>query len=152
MSAVSERRHSLSGEPRAFLLGARRAVLATTRADGRPRLVPICFALDGDTLLSVIDEKPKATRDPRQLGRIRDIVARPEVSILIDRWDEDWTRLAWLRLDGRARLVEPGDPSHARALALLRDRYAPYRSMDLERSPVIAVEPRAVVTWGDLRP
>ncbi len=142
----------LSEEQRRFLVGQRRGVLATIRADGLPRLVPICFALDAGALVTAIDEKPKRSAgDPHRLGRVRDIVERPEVSVLFDRWDEDWSRLAWLRIDGVARLVEPGTGEHGLAIAALRARYEPYRSMALERLPVIAIELRNVVTWGDLR-
>ena len=140
----------LSDEQRNFLLGCRRAVLATTRADGRPRIVPVCFALDREDLVTAIDEKPKASTDPGRLGRVRDILERPSVSLLVDRWDEDWSRLAWLRIDGVARLLEPSDAGHADAVSALRHRYVPYRSMALERLPIISIEPRRVVAWGDM--
>ena len=140
----------LSDEQRDFLLAHPRAVLATTRPDGRPRLVPVCFALDGEALVTAIDEKPKASPDPRRLGRVRDILERPAVSLLVDRWESDWSRLAWMRIDGNARLVEPDAPGHDSAVSALRERYAPYRSMALERLPIISIEPRHVVGWGDL--
>ena len=100
--------------------------------------------------MTPIDEKPKASEDPRRLGRVRDILERPAVSMLVDRWDGDWSRLAWLRIDGPARVVEPETPGHAEALRELRLRYVPYRSMALERLPVIFIEPTRVVSWGDL--
>src|SRR5688572_33152343 len=91
-----------------FLSTARRAILATVRTDGRPRLVPLAFAVAPWTdeigrplIYSALDEKAKSVADPRRLGRVRDILARPEVSLLVDRWDEDWSALAWLRLDGQ---------------------------------------------------
>ena len=96
----------------AFLVAARRAILATIDPDGRPRLVPVCFivdAVDRVRIITPLDDKPKATDDKRALARVRDIRARPQVSILVERWDEDWSRLAWLRLDGRAMLLEPGE-------------------------------------------
>ena len=93
------------------LASARRAVLATIREDGSPRLVPITFAIahDGDAMVlySALDEKPKSVGDVHALARVRDIVARPRVSIVVDRWSEDWAELAWLRLDGTSSLLEP---------------------------------------------
>ena len=79
------------------------ARLATVGADGRPHVVPICFALDGDTLYSAVDEKPKSTR---RLQRLANIGANPQVEVVIDHWDEDWTRLWWVRLSGRAVVAE----------------------------------------------
>ncbi|MDQ3879557.1 MAG: hypothetical protein M3295_00520 [Chloroflexota bacterium] len=114
-------------------------------------MVPICFAFDGHAIVTVIDEKPKSGADPHRLGRVRDIVARPEVAVLVDRWDEDWDRLAWVRIDGIARVIEADDGGHDTAVSALRDRYPQYASMDLERAPVIAVRPTRVVAWGDLR-
>lgn len=140
----------LTAAQRTFLLAQPRAVLATTRRDGRARLVPVCFALDGDRLVTPIDEKPKASADPLRLGRVRDILERPEVTMLVDRWDADWARLAWLRVDGRARLVEPETTGHSGALSALRERYLEYRSMALERLPVIVIDPSHVVSWSDL--
>jgi PPOX class probable F420-dependent enzyme len=103
---------------------ARVARLATVAADGRPHVVPICFALDGDTLYTAVDEKPKSTRALRRLANIE---ANPRVEIVVDHWDEDWTRLWWVRLSGIARVVE----HDARALELLAVKYEQYR----ERPP-----------------
>jgi PPOX class probable F420-dependent enzyme len=100
----------LSAAQRRFLESARRAVLATIAPDGHPRLVPICFVVAGDPpiLYTPIDDKPKRRDDPFALARVRDISADPRVTVLVDRWNEDWTRLAWLRAEGRATLLEPG--------------------------------------------
>ena len=97
------------------------ARLATVRADGRPHVVPVCFSLDGDTLYTAVDEKPKSTR---RLRRLANIEANPRVELVIDHWDEDWSRLWWVRLSGRARLVE----HDARALELLQAKYPQYRA------------------------
>ena len=115
---------------------ARVARLATVGSDGRPHVVPICFVLEGDTLYSAVDEKPKRTR---MLQRLRDVEANPLVEVLVDRYDEDWSRLAWVKLRGTARVVD----RHERALALLRAKYPQYR----ERPPagpfrVVSVEER----------
>ena len=141
-----------------FLQASRRAVLATIAESGRPRQVPICFAVvdggDGAILYSPLDEKPKRGADPHELARVRDLIARPRVSLLADRWDEDWARLAWLRVEAMASLVEPGDPEHDPAIVALRARYRQYRAQRLEVCPLIRLEPTRIVWWsvGDQSP
>jgi PPOX class probable F420-dependent enzyme len=151
--------------------GARRATLATIRPDGGPRLVPVCFVVgasapayaagiadDRLVLWSPLDEKPKRAGDPRQLARVRDILERPRVEVLVDRWDEDWRGLAWVRLDGTAALLEPavlGRPrepagatgEHARAVEALRAKYLQYQSQRLEDRPILRVEVERVASW-----
>jgi PPOX class probable F420-dependent enzyme len=140
---------ALTGEQASFISGARTATLGTIAEDGRPRLVPICFVLGGDVLFTPIDEKPKQTADPRSLARIRDIERRADVTVLIDRWDEDWHHLAWLRIDGRADLAE--DPAErAHAIAALRAKYPQYAAHDLEHRPLIRIAIERVRSWGDL--
>jgi PPOX class probable F420-dependent enzyme len=141
-----------------FLAAARTAVLATIDPAGRPRLVPICFvALGGvepdlPVLYTPLDDKPKRVPDPHALGRVRDIAARPEVSVLVQRWDEDWRQLAWLRLHGRAELVESGDAGaateRASAIDALRAKYPQYDDHDLESRPIIRIELDSSVAWG----
>ena len=140
-----------------FLAAARRAVLATTDPDGRPRLVPVCFVLvgagDAATIYSPLDEKPKRVADPHRLARVRDLVARPGVTLLVDRWDEDWGRLAWLRVHGRAELVEPDETAAAErvaAIAALRAKYPLYADHDLEHRPLIRIARLSAVAWGPL--
>lgn len=138
-----------------LLEGTRRAVLATIAPDGRPRLVPIAFAFAGTeegapVIYSALDEKPKSVADPRALARVRDVVSRPKVSVLADRWDEDWSRLAWLRLEGLATLLEPDGndaAEHAFAVSLLRARYSQYATHHLEQRPVLRVQVDRVVSW-----
>lgn len=138
----------------AFLVAARRAILATIDPDGRPRPVPICFIVDAADpahvrLLTPLDDKPKAVDDKRALARVRDIHDRSDVSVLIERWDEDWSRLGWLRLDGKAALVEPGDIPPG-AVERLRSKYAQYDTHALESSPMIAIDVERVASWGAL--
>ena len=112
-------------EARARFVSAPVARLATVAADGRPHLVPVVFALDGDTLYTAVDDvKPKATT---RLKRLANIAANPAVALLVDHYDDDWTALWWVRVDGTARLVDPGEPEAARARALLAERYPQYR-------------------------
>jgi coenzyme F420-0:L-glutamate ligase/coenzyme F420-1:gamma-L-glutamate ligase len=142
----------LSAAQRTFLASARRAVLATIAPDGRPRLVPICFVVAGEPpiLYTPIDDKPKRGDDPLSLARVRDIQADPRVTILVDRWAEDWTRLAWLRTAGRATLLEPGaaDDEHSLAVAALRSKYRQYEAHRLETRPILGVAIDYVVGWG----
>lgn len=131
---------------------ARRAILATLRPDGRARLVPVCYAVldrqgGGWWIATPLDEKPKRVRDVRRLARVRDLARRPGVTLLIDRWSEDWRELAWLRLDGRGRLLEPGQPGHSEAVEALTQRYPQYRDMDLPSAPLIAIEPDEIRSW-----
>ena len=134
---------------RALLSEARRATLATVASDGRPRLVPVCFAVEtqGDTttLWIPLDAKPKSVRDPRALARVRDIQREPRVALLVDRWSEDWAALAWARVEGVAVLAEPPLPPTVVA-ALLR-RYPQYRTHDLPGRPAIRVVIGRVVLW-----
>jgi PPOX class probable F420-dependent enzyme len=152
-------------EQRRFLAAARSATLATLATDGRPRLVPICFVVDADDasgrprLYSPLDEKPKRTDDPRALARIRDLLARPDASLLVDRWSEDWSRLGWLRLDCRGAVLEPEENlaskandrgEHAIAVAALRKKYTQYATHALETRPIIRLTIDRAVSWGDL--
>jgi PPOX class probable F420-dependent enzyme len=141
----------------AFLAAARTAVLATIDDGGVPRLVPICFVVTVSPRLvlhSPLDEKPKRVADPHDLVRVRDILERPEVALLIDRWSEDWTRLGWLRLRGLADLVEPHDASvageHSGAVAALRQKYPQYETHRLEERPLIRIAIERSRSWGNL--
>jgi PPOX class probable F420-dependent enzyme len=110
------------------------ARLATVGADGRPHVVPVSFALDGDMLYFAIDAKPKRTTN---LKRLRNIDANPAVSILVDHYEDDWSKLWWARLDGSARVV-PDPADAARAIDLLASRYEQYRR-SRPAGPVVAV-------------
>jgi PPOX class probable F420-dependent enzyme len=92
-------------EARARFSSARIARLATIRPDGAPHLVPVVFVLQGDAVWLVVDEKPKRHH---QLQRLVNVRAEPRVSLLVDVYDEDWSRLWWVRADGRARIVGEG--------------------------------------------
>jgi PPOX class probable F420-dependent enzyme len=128
---------------------ARVARLATVGANGRPHLVPICFALEGDVLYSAVDRKPK--RSPN-LKRIENVRANPQVTVLVDHYDEDWTQLWWVRLDGRARVLTEG-AERERALVLLAAKYPQY-SADTPEGPVLAIDIERRRSWahGDPRP
>jgi len=114
------------------------ARLATVGREGRPHVVPICFVLDGETLYTAVDEKPKRTR---QLKRLENIEANPHVEVLIDHYEDDWSRLWWVRLRGTARIVE--DP---RAVDLLVAKYPQYAERRPE-GPVIAIDVEERSEW-----
>ena len=124
------------------LTTARVARLATTDPDGSPHLVPIVFVLDGKTLYSAVDRKPKRST---RLRRIENARARPDVTILVDHYEEDWAGLWWIRLRGRARVLDDGD-ERDHALALLREKYPQYRSEPPD-GPVLAVDVTETREW-----
>ena len=137
----------LTEPQRQFLAAGRAARLATVDTQGAPHLVPVCYAVIEESLYITVDEKPKRTDIP--LKRIRNILANPMVAVTVDRWDEDWSRLAWLMLRGPAEILTDGI-EHDRAQAELRARYPQYRAMDLETLPVIALRIRHALGWGAL--
>ena len=137
---------ALTAADLALLAEARRATLATMASDGGPRLVPVCYAIVEDTIWIALDEKPKAVQDVRDLARVRDVVARPDVTLLVDRWSEDWTDLAWVQIHGTARLVEP-DSVPGAIVPALRDRYPQYDGQALEAAPMLAIEVSTIRRW-----
>jgi PPOX class probable F420-dependent enzyme len=130
-----------------FVLAQRVARLATADADGHPHVVPVCYAFDGVRFYTPLDEKPKRVAG-NQLRRVHNIEARHEASLLVDQYDDDWSRLGYVLVHGRADLLMPEDAGHAHALVLLRERYRQYRTMALETHPVIVITPDHVVSWG----
>lgn len=125
------------------ILESRAARLATADAKGRPHIVPITFAVDGDRLYFAVDAKPKSTTN---LKRLRNIAANPAVSVLFDHYEEDWSRLWWVRIDGAARIVE--DRAEAeRAIDLLVSRYGQYRSAR-PNGPVVEISFQRMTGWS----
>jgi PPOX class probable F420-dependent enzyme len=131
-----------SAQARALFASAPVARLATVTADGAPHIVPVCFALTGDSLYTAVDAKPKRTSS---LARLANIAAEPRVALLADHYDEDWTRLWWVRADGDAGVVTDAD-ERERAVASLAAAYPQYA-----RSPppgaVIRVAVRRFSGW-----
>jgi PPOX class probable F420-dependent enzyme len=122
---------------------ARVARLATAAVDGRPHIVPFVFAVDGDTLYFSVDAKPKQTRS---LQRLKNIAANPAVSVLVDHYEDDWTRLWWVRADGTAHVIT--DEAQARhATDLLVEKYTQYRDARPE-GPVVAVHIDRITGWS----
>ena len=131
----------IPAEARRRFAAARVARLATADAAGRPHLVPMVFAVDGDTIYSAVDAKPKRTT---ALRRLANVTANPAVAVLVDSYGEDWDRLWWVRADGSGRVLDPADAEARRAIALLAGRYPQYR----EAPPVGPVLAVAVERWS----
>jgi PPOX class probable F420-dependent enzyme len=139
----------------AFIQDARVGRMATVDADGTPSVVPFCLAVVSDDtpcVVSVLDEKPKRVADAK-LARVRNIERNPHVAFVVDRYEEDWSRLAFVQIRGRARVMLPRHEGHARAIAALRAKYPQYRTMAIEDRPVIVIEDLHATSWrGDGRP
>ncbi len=137
----------LSPRERAFVTTRRVGHLATADRHSAPHVVPVCFALVSETLYITIDDKPKRVDQP--LKRLRNIAENPAAAIVFDRYDEDWRRLGWVMLRGRAEILT-GGAEHAQAQNLLRARYPQLANMRIETLPVIALRIERVTAWGDL--
>ena len=136
----------LSAADDRFLRSARTGHLATANAMGQPHVIPVCFVFDGEAIYTVLDAKPKST-PLRQLRRVRNILANPQVSLVVDHYEEDWSRLRYLLVLGVAVLLEEGE-EWARAIVMLREKYPQYQGMDLDESPVIKITPVRFVPWS----
>src|SRR5436305_201328 len=140
-------RSTLTEAETTFVHSQRVARLATADADGNPHVIPVCYAFDGTRFFTPLDEKPKRVAESK-LRRVRNIEARPAVALVIDQYDDDWSQLGYVLVQGRAELLEPENTLHTRSLELLRERYLQYRTMALEKYAVIAITPINVVSWG----
>ena len=128
-----------------MLRAARVGRLATAAASGQPHAVPVCFAVIAERVYWAVDAKPKRTRE---LRRLRNIAENPRVSLVVDAWDEDWSRLWWVMVEGRAAVV--GDSAErAAAIAALVAKYPQYAAMDLPATAgaVVAITPERVLAW-----
>jgi PPOX class probable F420-dependent enzyme len=127
---------------RRHVLEARVGHLATIRTDNLPHVVPCCFVLSNETVYSAVDAKPKSTLALRRLENVR---GHPSASVLVDHYDEDWSLLWWVRVDGIARIIEDG-PEHGRALTKLMAKYEQYVH-DPPPGSVIALDITAWRGW-----
>jgi PPOX class probable F420-dependent enzyme len=145
LSPAVHQLHELPAWACTLLREAPVARLATANADGDPHLVPICFATGELHLYSAVDRKPKRHR---RLERLENLRNRPRACLLVDVYHDDWRRLAWIRVDATAAILEEGD-ERRRALALLTRKYPQYRDMQLERDagPVIRLTPDRLSFW-----
>lgn len=135
----------MSGPPERFasLLRSPRGFLATISSDAEPHLVPVCYTWAGDVIWTTVDGKPKSGG---QLQRIKDVQSNPRIAFTVDRWEDDWSRLAWLQARGRARILSPGEETE-RARAALKDKYPQYETTPLD-GPVIRIDVDRWVGWS----
>ena len=142
----------LTSEQARFLAEARVARLATASADGRPHVIPVCFTFadlgyGGECIYIVLDQKPKSTELTR-LRRVRNILANPQASLVVDHYEEDWQSLRYILVTCHAGLLDGDEPEAARAVSLLRDKYPQYREMALDGNPVIKLTPQRFTPWS----
>ena len=135
-----------------FLAEARVARLATADADGRPHAIPVCFiyadlGYRGENIYIVLDRKPKTTELTR-LRRVRNILANPQASLVVDHYDEDWQSLRYILVTCLAGLLNGDKDEAVRAIALLREKYPQYRDMALDGNPVIKLTPQRYTAWS----
>ena len=123
--------------------------LATADASGQPHVIPVVFATDGRKLYTPVDDKPKRV-PTNQLKRVRNLLENPKVAFVVDDYDEDWTRLAWVLVKGTGKLVEKGE-AHAMGVSLLEEKYPQYQRMPLKDRPLIVITPSHVTNWTALQ-
>jgi PPOX class probable F420-dependent enzyme len=134
-----------------MLQRARVARLATVDANQHPHLVPICFVFDGRLFHTAVDQKPKRVSAQR-LARLRNIQRRPRVALLIDHYEDDWARLWYVLIRGKATVL-PSSARRQRASAVrrLRAKYPQYaRGMLADEATIIQIQVQQVTCWGDI--
>lgn len=129
-----------------FLRQSRVAHLATSTKNGTPHVVPVCFAFDGKIIYSSIDEKPKRT-DPGRLRRVLNVLENPKVSLVVDYYSGNWRSLRYVLVNGLASILREDTSQHKHAVKLLRRKYFQYRSMRIEKRPIIKIRPLKIVSW-----
>lgn len=136
----------MTPEQERYVTDARVARLATTDGQGCPHIVPICYVYDSGFFYTAVDLKPK-TAAAHNLKRIRNIMENPEVALLVDRYDEDWSELSYVLVRGRAYLISD-TATRLRAIYALRDKYSQYAELLEDSAKVITLEPDTVVNWA----
>jgi PPOX class probable F420-dependent enzyme len=129
-----------------FIRSARVAHLATADKAGQPHVIPICFVFDGNYFYSPIDEKPKRAT-PLKLKRVKNIQENTQVALVVDHYDEDWRKLGYILVIGKARVLLSG-VKHRKAVNLLRRKYPQYRFMAIDQRPLIVIRPTRMTIWG----
>ena len=138
----------LSKSVREFLADQQIGHLATVDEDGNPHVVPVCFALSGEEIVIIIDDKPKTTS---RLKRIRNIEKNSAIAFIVDFYDSNWLNLRWVMIRGRA-VVRISANSDQPALDALQEKYPQYRSMDLSHRPLICIQSETVIEWSSGQP
>ena len=137
---------AMPDEAAAFVAARRVGRRAAADERGRPHVVPVCYAFDGHRIYTAVDRKPKR-RPARGLKRVLNVLANPNVALVVDDYSEDWTELAYVLVHGSAELLEDGEERTA-AETLLRDKYPQYRELLDPGCAVIAITPTKTVAWG----
>lgn len=148
---MSSKRPEISPAVQKRLELARIARLATTDTQGRPHIVPVCFAFDGEFFFTAVDRKPKRVA-PERLVRLQNIREVSQVALVIDEYDEDWTQLWYVLVRGKAALIPDSAPQRrASALANLRAKYPQYSAGMLpDDAPIIQIDPERIIAWGKI--
>src|SRR6516164_861160 len=134
----------------AKLKEARVARLSTVDAEGRPHMVPVCFAYDGEVFYTAVDHKPKQVA-PEKLARVKNIQRSPHVALLIDHYDEDWSKLWYVLVRGKAKLVQASNLERAKAFRALRAKYPQYAAgMLVQDAPIIRINVERIISWGKI--
>jgi PPOX class probable F420-dependent enzyme len=118
--------------------------LATSGANGEPHVVPITFVCDGTLIHTPIDHKPKSTTRLRRLANIEE---NPRASVIVDHYEDDWSALWWVRADGTATILTPGDAAHEEAAAALAAKYPDYGDTPVT-GPIIEIRVARWATWA----
>ena len=140
----------LTGDAERFVRSARVARLASAAPDGRPHVIPVCFeVMDGSVYIG-LDAKPKSV-DALRLRRVRNIVSNPQAALIVDRYDEDWSKLGYALITASATL-ELDEPERDAAVRALKIKYAQYQTLLPDDAYVIKLTPVRATTWGDLTP
>ena len=148
---MPRKQQQISDAIQAKLEDARVARLATLDAEFGPHIVPICFAYDGKVFYTAVDRKPKRVA-PERLARLRHIRAVPQVALLIDKYREDWGRLWYVLVLGKAKLIpKSAREERAEAIRRLRAKYPQYAAgMLADDAPIIRITPERIISWGKI--
>ena len=141
---------TLTGPAARFVKSARVARLATADADAQPHAIPVCFAVVDGAIYIGLDAKPKSV-DALRLRRVRNLTANPQASLIVDRYDEDWTQLGYVLIAAAATL-DLDEPERAAAVRALKRKYPQYQTLLPDDAPVIKLTPTRITAWGDLTP
>lgn len=136
----------MTPDERDFIVRHRVGRLATANIDGQPHVIPVCYALDGNVIYSMLDLKPKKVQ-VLKLKRVRNILENPSVSLVVDDYVEDWNLLSYVLVMGTASLVQSGREQQ-RAIRFLRDKYSQYRTLLTDTAPALRIGVERVIAWG----
>ena len=141
----------LTPEQRACVKSSRVAHLATVDGDGLPHVLPVCFVHQKGSFYSPLDQKPKRVVNVLNLRRVRNIQGNPDVTLVLDYYDEEWSKLWYIQIRGTARIISESE-EHKKAICSLTAKYPQYLEMKIEDYPIIKIIPFKIVCWGNFNP